>query len=143
MHIAKIFLTAGRRMTGFKLFVFFSPSCFSLEVFVKVQECLLSRFLDIHLFQHFLFNISAIIWCVVLGAYLIYSEYMLFIPGLLPFLSFLDAILISSSVKNFFMLQGGYSLTVPWLSFSKIYLKKLMISLVCCFSVLTTLPFPL
>ena len=60
---------------------------------------------------------------------------MLSISEFLPFLSFLDAILIPFSVKGFLMLQGGYSLAVPWLSFSNISLKKLLISSVCYFSI--------
>ena len=77
------------------------------------------------------------------GAYLIYSTLTLSLPGLLPFFSFLDTILISSSVKDFTRLQGGHSLSVPWLSISNISLKILVISSVYGFSVFNMSPFPL
>ena len=111
---------------------------YSLEVFVVVYECLLSRCLDSQHFSSIYRRLSDV------SLYAMYSTYMLYIPGLWPFFNFLDAILmISSSVKGFFILQRGYSLEVRWLSLRNISLKKLVASSVCRSLLLTISPFPL
>ena len=78
MHIAKIFLTVGSRIFGYKLFVFFSPFLFFFGGFCKGVRMPSFKILDSHLFQHFFSIYQRLSGCCSWGISNIFSIHIVY-----------------------------------------------------------------